>query len=250
MFVLPEPSVLIVVLLGALVAGFTTGFAGFGTGLVASGLWFHVLPASEVPPLVALTSVAAQIVGLITLRRAFDWQRATPFLVGGAVGVPLGVLILSIASPDFIRSAAGLFLVLYGLYRLSDVGSRLRVRSRNRQADGVVGMTGGILGGFAGLGGPVPMIWLQLQGGTTERQRATYQPYNLIVLLLASIGMAIAGHINERVVGIFLCCIPMTLIGAKIGVSVYHRVADQTFHTIIVILLLLSGVILVAQAFW
>lgn len=250
MFELPELSVLIVVLLGALIAGFTTGFAGFGTGLVASGLWFHVLPASEVPPLVALTSVVAQIVGLITIRRAFDWQRATPFLVGGAVGVPIGVLTLTIASPGFIRAAAGLFLVFYGFYRLSSVGHRLRVRSRNRQADGVVGMAGGVLGGFAGLGGPLPMIWLQLQGGTTESQRATYQPFNLIVLLLASIGMAIAGHIDERVIGIFLCCIPITLIGARIGVSVYHRVADQTFHNTIVVLLLFSGIILVAQTFW
>ena len=35
---------MLIVLLGALLAGFTTGFAGFGTGLVASGLWFHALP--------------------------------------------------------------------------------------------------------------------------------------------------------------------------------------------------------------
>ena len=68
-----------IVVAGALVAGFTTGFAGFGTGLVASGFWFHVLPAAMVPPLVALASVAGQIVGVVTVRKAFDWARLRPF---------------------------------------------------------------------------------------------------------------------------------------------------------------------------
>src|SRR5215468_6070070 len=62
---------LTIVVTGAVVAGFITGLAGFGTALVASGLWLHALPATMVPPLVALSSVAAQIVGLITVRKAF-----------------------------------------------------------------------------------------------------------------------------------------------------------------------------------
>ncbi len=77
---------LTVVLLGALAAGFMTGFAGFGTGLVASGLWFHALPMPMVPPLVAQASVAAQSIGIITVRKAFDWNKAQPFLLGGLIG--------------------------------------------------------------------------------------------------------------------------------------------------------------------
>ena len=67
---------LILACFGALLAGFTTGLTGFGTGLVASGVWFHVLPSAAVPPLVALSSVVAQLVGLIAVRKAFDWRRA------------------------------------------------------------------------------------------------------------------------------------------------------------------------------
>ena len=91
---------LAIVVAGALVAGFTTGFAGFGTGLVASGLWFHALPAAMVPPLVALASVAAQLVGLVTVRKAFDWPRAAPYLLGGTIGVPLGITALAAAMHD------------------------------------------------------------------------------------------------------------------------------------------------------
>src|SRR5262249_18618297 len=107
-----------IVVLGAFIAGFTTGLAGFGTGLVASGLWFHALPAAIVPPLVALASVAGQAVGLVTVRKSFDWSRTMPYLIGGALGVPLGIVALAMVSPALLRISAGLFLIAYSLYQL------------------------------------------------------------------------------------------------------------------------------------
>src|SRR5262245_57014761 len=176
---------LAIVIFGALVAGFTTGFAGFGTGLVASGLWFHALPAPMVPPLVALCSVAAQLVGLITVRKAFDWLRAMPYLIGGAIGVPLGVAALAGASPFLLRTSIGAFLIAYAAYQLSQRRNRSIGTWGGGTVDGMVGVGGGFLGGFAGLSGPLPLIWLQLRGGESDRQRAIYQPFNVIVLALA-----------------------------------------------------------------
>ena len=60
-------ATLTIVAIGEIVGGFVTGLAGFGTALVASGLWFHALPATMVPPLVAMSSAVAQIVGLMTV---------------------------------------------------------------------------------------------------------------------------------------------------------------------------------------
>ena len=239
---------LAIVVLGALVAGFTTGFAGFGTGLVASGLWFHALPAPMVPPLVALASVAAQFVGLVTVRKAFDWPRALPYLIGGVIGVPLGIAALAAASPFALRTSIGAFLVAYAAYQL--VGARRREIGTwgGKPADTLVGIGGGCLGGFAGLSGPLPLIWLQLRGGDSTRQRATYQPFNLIVLLLASAGMAISGQMTSRVLWIAFVCLPATLVGAWIGARVYAGVSPETFQRVVLGLLLVSGVILIGQA--
>lgn len=243
-----EVSTMAVVVAGALLAGFTTGFAGFGTGLVASGLWFHVLPAGWVPPLVALTSVVAQSIGFVTVRRAFDWRRAGPYLAGGILGVPLGVAALGAASPGALRLVIGAFLVIYGLYQLAGVGARLHVRLRSRAADGVVGVGGGVLGGFAGLSGPLPLVWLQLQGGSADSQRATYQPFNLVVLALASAAMLYGGQLSAPVLKLALICLPATLIGAAAGARVYRSVAEDTFRRVVLVLLLISGTILVVQS--
>ena len=151
---LPELPTLLIVLLGAFIGGFTTGFAGFGTGLVSSGLWFHVLPAPFVPPLVALASVAAQIVGLISLRKSFEWRRVYPYLAGAVIGVPLGVWLLKLVSPDNLKLLIGVFLVIYAVYLLF-FAKNLKLRNRGgKTSDGMIGAGGGFLGGFAGLSGP------------------------------------------------------------------------------------------------
>ena len=174
-----------------------------------------------VPPLAALASVAAQMVGLFAVRKAFDWRRVAPYLIGALVGVPLGVWLLSVASPGVLRLSVAGFLVTYALFHL---GGPARMSVGNwggRKADGVVGVGGGILGGFAGLSGPLPVIWLQLRGGPSDQQRATYQPFNLIVLSLASAGMAIGGHIDQGVLLVAGMCLPVTLFGAWIGTRAY-----------------------------
>lgn len=248
---IPDPASLAFVLLGALVAGFTTGFAGFGTGLVASGLWFHALPAPLVPPLVALASVAAHLVGLASVHRSFEWGRTAPFLLGGALGVPIGVAALSLASPTMLRLSVGLFLAGYAGFQLLGLARRgignLAGRG-GRAADGAVGIAGGFLGGFAGLSGALPLVWLQMRGGPSDRQRATYQPFNLVVLSLASLGMALSGVLDARVLTIAALCLPVTLAGAWLGARVYTGVSEAAFRRTVLVLLLGSGAVLIFQA--
>ncbi len=242
-----DPLDWVVVLAGALIAGFISGFAGFGTGLVASAFWFYALPAAMVPPLVALASVVSQSVGLIAVRAAFAWRQAAPYLIGGVVGVPFGILLLGLASPMMLRLTVGVLLVAYAAFQLSALARAGIGRWGGRLADGSVGLVGGVLGGFAGLSGAPPLVWLQLRGGPSARQRATYQPFNLIVLALAGIGMAISGHITRDVLIVTAAAIPATLLGAWAGVRAYARMSDSAFRRLVLVLLLSSGIVLVVQ---
>ncbi len=236
-----------VVVFGAFVAGFVTGFAGFGTGLVASGFWFHVLPAPMVPPLVVLGSIAGQLTSFQLVRKSFDWQRVTPFLAGGAVGVPLGVLALAHASPSFLRLSIGMFLMTYSSLQLCGF-ARVRISPTvNRKHDAAVGLGAGILGGFAGLSGLLPLIWLQLKGGASDMQRAIYQPFNLVVLSAAGVAMLLAGQITRDILMIAALCLPATITGAFIGARIYKRVSERWFRGVVLTLLLASGLMLIVQ---
>ncbi|MEZ5843329.1 MAG: sulfite exporter TauE/SafE family protein [Hyphomicrobiaceae bacterium] len=243
-----EPSALTFALAGALVAGFTTGFAGFGTGLVASGLWFHALPAAIVPLLVALSSVAAQLVGLATLRNTLAVRRALPMIAGGILGLPVGILALRAASPDVLRLTVGLFLVAYASLQLSGLSRSSIGNWGGRWADTAIGAAGGFLGGFCGLSRPVPIVWLQLRGGPVSDQRSVYQPFNLVILTFASAGMIAVGGVGREGLYIAALCLPATLLGAWLGARVYGLVSEAVFKRVVLALLLGSGLILVGQA--
>ncbi len=231
----------------ALVAGFVTGFAGFGTALVAAGLWLHVLPPHVVPPLVAVCAAAGQAMGVLHVRRAFRWDRAWPYLGGAFFGVPLGVMALDRASPDALLIVVGAFLIFYTLAQVVGLG-RLRIGPwGGRKADGLIGLGGGILGGFAGLSGPLPLIWLQLRGGPSESQRATYQPFNLVVLTAASLAMAVAGRIDGEVLTFLALCLPASIAGAWVGARCYRLVDEAMFRAVVLGLLSVSGVALLIR---
>ena len=242
-------AILAVFLVGALAGGFVTGLTGFGTALVVSGFWLHFLDPVAVAPLAAICSVAGQVSSLKGTWRYLQWRAVTPFLIGSAIGLPVGSLLLDYVEADHIKLGVGLFLILYCSYFLL-VTSPPRIDVDNRLADTGVGVIGGLMGGMAALSGPAPLIWCQLRGLAKTVQRGIYQPYNMIVLGVAVGLHGINGRITQDIGIAFLIAMPATLIGARIGVSLYHKLDDKLFQRIVLSLLLVSGLVLTARWFF
>ncbi|MGH1464587.1 MAG: sulfite exporter TauE/SafE family protein [Cognatishimia sp.] len=232
---------------GALVSGFVSGFAGFGTALFASAFWFAVLPAHLVPPLVILAAVAGQIVGLARLKNKLTFKRALPLISGGIIGVPIGTLVLFVLSPWALKLGIGLFLVSYALWQMLGDRFRFTIGPQPLALDRLIGFVGGILGGIAGLAGPVPIVWLQLQALPASEQRARYQPFNLCILLLSALSMVLAGLVTAEVLKLASVAIPITITAAWFGVKAYTRISEDSFRNWILILLLASGCFVLVQ---
>lgn len=236
-------SLFLFVLAGAWLGGFVNGLAGFGTGLVALGLWLHVVEPALAAPLVVICSVVAQLQSLFAVRRAMDWRRLWPFIAGGLAGVPLGVAALAQVPAEAFRTALGAFLVVYAAGML--LSGRLPVITwGGRAADAVVGLGGGILGGAAGLSGPLPTLWCGLKGWTKDEQRAVFQTFNLSILACAMLGYAVHGVLTAEVGRLALIGLPGTFVGVWLGMKTYGRVDDRQFRRIVLWLLLLSGSVL------
>jgi uncharacterized protein len=227
----------------AFVASFTSGLAGFAFGLVALGLWLHFLEPAVAGPLVVLGSLLGQLITTFTMRRSFRPDLVWPFIVGGALGVPLGVLVLKYAEPGPLRRGFGIFLMAYAAYAL--LRPRMKpVLTGGRLADGGVGMVGGVMGGIAGLSGAIPVLWCDLRGWGKELARGVYQPFNIAMHTLALTGMAIAGLLDARVWTAFAFCVPGILLGTWLGLKLYAHVDDRQFRAIVLWLVLASGVVL------
>jgi uncharacterized protein len=234
----------VIIITGALLGGFVNGLAGFGTGLVAMGIWLHAAPPAVAASLVIICSVIAQCQTIPAIWHAIDLRRIWPMLAAGVLGVPIGTNLLAHLNPDAFRLGVGMLLVAFSTMML--VGrARMAVRWGGRVADAGIGLGGGILGGLAGLSGPLPTMWATLRGWSKDQRRGVFQAYNLTVLGAALVSHAAEGLITSEVGWLLLWALPGTLAGAWLGTQAYHRLSDHHFHQIVLCMLGFSGILLI-----
>src|ERR1700736_2805328 len=174
----------VLLILGALAGGFVSGLAGFGTALMALGIWLYVLPPSVAVPLVLICSIVAQTSTMPSFWRSIDLKLVWPFLIGGLAGVPLGTLLIAHADPRVFKLSVGVLLLVFPVALYFD-RRPLAVRFGGRLADAGIGFAGGILGGLAGLSGPLPILWASVRGWGKDERRGIFQIFNWTVLSAA-----------------------------------------------------------------
>src|ERR1700692_4241289 len=167
--------------LGALAGGFVSGLAGFGTGLMALGIWLYVVPPSIAVPLVLICSIVAQTSTLPSFWRSFDFKLVWPFLIGGLAGVPLGTMLVAHADPRVFKLSVGVLLLVFPA-ALYFNRKPIALSFGGRAADAAIGFAGGILGGLAGLSGPIPTLWASVRGWGKHQRRGVFQTFNWTIL--------------------------------------------------------------------
>lgn len=231
-------------LVGALAGGFVSGLAGFGTALMALGVWLYVLPPSIAVPLVLICSIVAQTSTMPSIWRSIDFRLVWPFLLGGLAGVPLGTVLVAYADPRLFRLSVGVLLLIFPT-ALYFQRREMALRIGGRAADTGVGFAGGVLGGLAGLSGPVPILWASVRGWGKDERRGLFQTFNWTVLTAALCLQAGTGFITREIMQLSILALPSTVIGAWLGARAYHALSDRRFRDIVLGLLFLSGVALV-----
>jgi uncharacterized membrane protein YfcA len=239
---------LVLLFLGALAGGFVSGLAGFGTALMALGIWLYVLPPSIAVPLVLICSVIGQSATLPSMWRTFDLTLVWPFLIGGLAGVPLGTMLVAHADPQIFKLSIGALLLVFPT-ALYFQRTPMAFSFGGRPADAVIGFAGGILGGLAGLSGPLPILWASLRGWGKDERRGIFQTFNWTVLAAALCVQAAAGLVEGQVIWLALLALPGTILGAWLGARIYRALSDRNFRDVVLGLLFLSGVGLVWSSF-
>ena len=114
-----------------------------------------------------------------------------------------------------------------------------------RFADTAIGFAGGVLGGFAGLSGPIPILWASVRGWAKDERRGLFQTFNWTILSAALCVQAAAGMITRQVMWLALLVLPATIGGAWLGARTYRGLSDGNFRDVVLGLLFLSGVALI-----
>jgi uncharacterized membrane protein YfcA len=233
-------------LVATFLGGFVSGFSGFAMGIVVSGIWLHIVTPVQTAALIAGYGLLTQGYGILKLRQALRWQNIWPLVLGTAIGIPVGVMLLARIDPSQVRTGVGVLLMLYAVYSLARPAFKpIRIGTA---ADIVIGIFNGLLGGLTGLGGVISTISCQLRGWSKDVQRAVFQPVLFAAFVIISISQAVTGAFTPETLKLYAIGFPFMIAGIWSGFKLYGKIDDETFRKVVLVLLLFAGVSLVVSS--
>jgi len=193
-------------------------------------------------------SVVTGLQGLWVVRRAITAQpaRLARFLLPALVGIPLGVALLGMIEARTLKLVIAGMLLLYGGY--FSMRARLpRFERPTPVLDILVGFAGGILGGAAALSGALPMMWCALRPWPKHETRAVLQPFNVAVLAVTTVLLALKGAYTRETLIYLAVALPASLLAAQIGIAVFRRLTDAAFRRLMIVMTFVSGAVLLLR---
>jgi hypothetical protein len=234
-------------------AGLVSGLSGFAFSAVAACvLW--LLPPLQAVPLIMLLSACNQLLSVGTLRKEMvlrdtaEREGALAYIAGGVFGVPIGLGLLQTLPTRTFAGGLGLFLIVYSVLVLLKPDS-LRIKLSGWKPAVAVGAAGGVIGGFSAFPGAMPVVYLGLRGVSKAETRGVTQPY-ILALQLISLGILALTHsaiFNAQFWLLWALTLPAVLLGSFTGVALYRRMSEVNFRRAVLILLIISGVSLLAK---
>ena len=249
----PATLALLVVILA--VSALMSGLSGFGFSAVGA-LCLMILPPKMGVPLLMTLSSANQIMSLGQLKADMkplrEWwpDGPAPYLLGGFAGVPVGLAILHGLPTSTLMAVFGAILVVYAGYSLFKP-DRLHVEGASSWlVSALVGLAGGVIGGFTAFPGATVVVWSGLRGLHKSESRAIVQPFifGLQILSLAILTVQHPETFSGAYWSLLALTLPVVLPCTLLGVNLYRRLSDINFRRVTLMLLGTSGCGLLIKA--
>jgi uncharacterized membrane protein YfcA len=238
---------LLLLALGAALAGLVQGISGFAFAMVAMSVWVWGIEPRVAAVMAVFGGLVGQVLSLFTVPRSLRFGVFLPFLLGALAGVPLGVWVLPYLDPARFKLVLGAFLLLCCPPML--LTHRLPAfTSGGRLADALVGMAGGIMGGIGGFSGVLPSLWCTLRGYDKDVQRGVIQNFSLAALAVTMAAYVGSGAVTADMVPRFAIVAPALVVPSMIGARLYIGLSAQAFRRIVLLLLSLAGLAMVVAA--
>lgn len=240
-------SALFVALFAALLAGVVTGLTGFGLALISTPILLFVYEPRTVVVLTAIFSIFINAAVVWDSWHEARRRLALALLVPALLGVVLGVEVLSVIDPDYVRLGVGAIVVFSALLLVRDV----RLPGANtRWGTLVAGSASGALSTSTGLAGPPVVLLLASRDLRKHEFRGTSALYFLPMSVAGLAALALRGLVEAPEVPLGLLLIPAAIAGKAAGTALLERVSERAFRAITLGLVILTGTLGVATAAW
>src|SRR6185436_4343973 len=233
--------------IGAAIAGLVQGISGFAFAMVAMSIWVWTLDPILAAPMAVFGGWFGQVMSAIRIRRGLQIHLLWPYLLGAAIGIPIGQQLLPYLNPNQFKLVLGSLLVICCSAMLA-TASLPKVTHGGKAADAGVGLLGGVMAPLSGFSGLAPALWASLRGYNKDEHRAVIQNYNLIVLsatLASNVYYARLTRDHLPQMGVVAGAL---ILPAIWGSKIYVGMSAAAFRKTVLWLLVLAGVTMLIAA--
>jgi len=224
------------------------GMSGFGAGMIAVPLLAFVIPLQLAVPLCSLLVFVLFVILVIRDRREIVWSELRLLLPPTIIGALAGLWLFASLDNRMLVLMLGSFLVCYACYMLavSALGlPQLRCSQRWAMLVGFFGSFFDTL--FGGGGGTLVVIYINARGIGRAGFRATVAALWFAEMIARIGGYAWAGFYDAKTLLLFVVLLPLMWAGTVVGERLGNRVNGETFSKILAVMLLASGISLLAK---
>lgn len=157
-----------------------------------------------------------------------------------AIGVILGIIVLTYAKPVILQKALGVFIILYVAYLIFGK-KELQLSSKSGLLFGILG---GFFSGVFSTGGPLYVIAIRSTVEEVKIFRATMIAMLAVVTLVRVPTLAITGVLNLMHLKMSLFILPVFFLAQFAGNRLFTKIDEHFFKKLLLGLLSLSGVAL------
>jgi hypothetical protein len=217
--------------------------SGFGFALMAMPLISLVVGVKTAAPLVAMLGFTLYAVNLVRYRQGLVLKEVARLAVAVAVGVPVGIWLLSALDERIVEVVLGVVLIAYAVYMLLKPQTTPSLRSNLWAYP--VGFISGCLGGAFNTPGPPVIIYGDLKRWPRNQFRSTLQALFLFSSGLVIVSHGLAGHVTRPILLDYALSFPCLLLGVFAGSRIDRRLNNERFRVLVIVMILATGVLLV-----
>jgi len=226
-------------LLLALLAEVLGTVGGFGSSMLFVPIASYFLDFHSVLGVTALFHLSSNLSKIVLFRKGFDRKLIVRMGIPAVVFVIAGAFISRYVDSNILQMALAAFLIIMSGVFL--VFNQLRVQP-NATNSVVGGVLSGFVAGLLGTGGAIRGIVLSAYGLGTEVFIATSAIIDLGIDLSRSVVYTANGFVHTHDLYLIPILLVVSLIGTYVGKQILKRISEDRFRTIVLVLILLTGV--------
>ncbi|MCH2305762.1 MAG: sulfite exporter TauE/SafE family protein [SAR202 cluster bacterium] len=232
--------ILVVLFFVIFVSSTVQGTTSFGFNLVATPIFLIFLDPKLVIPILMPLTAAVNLGVILWNYQLPEFKKSSILILGGLIGLPIGILILSKSNPDYLKISTAIIILSFAILTIT-IPEKLNLK-RSIFQDFFIGLGSGIFATSTSLSGPLIVLYLTNTNTSKSEFRKIISCFLLFIQICSIIMLALSGYINYDTLVLDVKLLPAIIIPFFIAIKIIKSINEKLFKSIVLGIVIFSSI--------